>query len=72
MNDTGTVVDATEALEPCPPTEVAYAWGSERAEDFTVPAGQVDEQATGAPVLAVAAGNLPDDHSPFPMVLQAD
>lgn len=54
MSDDVTAVDATEALEP-PSTEVAYAWGSEPDEDFTAPADHVDEPATGAPVLAVAA-----------------
>jgi hypothetical protein len=43
----------TEEIEPAT-TEVAYAWGAEAAEDFTVPADQVDEPATGAPILAVA------------------
>jgi hypothetical protein len=54
MNDTDTVVDATEALEPPPSTEVAYAWGSEPDDEFTTPAGHVDQPVTGAPVLAVA------------------
>jgi hypothetical protein len=53
MSDDVTAVDATEALEP-PSTEVAYAWGSEPDEDFTAPADQVDQPATGAPILAVA------------------
>jgi hypothetical protein len=48
-----TLAGITEEIEPAS-TEV-YAWGSEAAEDFTVPADHVDQPPTGAPVLAVAA-----------------
>jgi hypothetical protein len=53
MNDDVTLADATAELEP-PSTEVAYAWGSEPDDDFTMPADHVDQPSTGAPVLAVA------------------
>jgi hypothetical protein len=43
----------TEALDPST-IEASQAWGREAAEDFTAPAGHVDQPSTGAPVLAVA------------------
>ena len=49
-----TLAGITEEIEPAT-TEVAYAWGSEPDDEFTVPAGHVDQPSTGAPVLAVAA-----------------
>jgi hypothetical protein len=38
MNDTDTVVDATEALKPCPSTEAVYARGAAE-DDFTMQSG---------------------------------
>lgn len=54
MSDDDTLAGITEEIEPAT-TEVAYAWGSEPAEDFTEPADHVDQPATGAPVFAVLA-----------------